>query len=249
MVEDSFKPKAPSSRDASCDGKDNDCDGVNDEDYVNVGTSCGKGECSSTGTKSCVAGNEVDSCKAGTPKPEVCDGKDNDCDGLTDEGMTDNNNNGICNELDCTVNEPLDKYLVLNCYTDPSLTAKMSVDACWGDLTSVGTLPGEMAYIGLDYFDVGTDFNGAGIKLCVHPLWTDCENNEPLPIACDHEIAFETKLFGTQYIWNLISPKPDDYQAEFHFDQTKNPDVASIQIFIFNNNAGCNYLYNAFSCN
>jgi peptidoglycan/xylan/chitin deacetylase (PgdA/CDA1 family) len=71
--------------DATCDGLDNDCDGTNDEDYVLVSTGCGVGECQASGTLSCVAGSEVDSCTPETPTDEICDGLDNDCDGLTDE--------------------------------------------------------------------------------------------------------------------------------------------------------------------
>ncbi|HRE88482.1 MAG TPA: putative metal-binding motif-containing protein, partial [Myxococcota bacterium] len=67
-----------------CDGLDNDCDGGVDEGFVSVATSCGVGECRSSGATSCVAGNVVDSCLAGQAQAEVCDGKDNDCDGLVD---------------------------------------------------------------------------------------------------------------------------------------------------------------------
>jgi hypothetical protein len=246
---DTCAPKQPAPTDASCNNIDDDCNGAKDEDYVPTQTNCGVGACVAQGLLTCVNGATVDTCAPKQPAPsELCDSIDNNCNGAVDEGLADNDLDGVCNELDCEVNEPLDKYLVLNCYTDPSLTAKMSVEACWNDLTNAATLPGELAYIGLDYFDTGISFTGNGIKLCVHPLWTDC-TDEPLPLACDHEISFETKLLGTQYIWNLVSPNPDDYQAEFHFDQTKNPDVASVQIFLYMNNSSCNYLYNAFSCN
>ena len=74
-----------------CDGKDNDCDGVVDDGIASTPTTCGIGECASTGTLSCVAGSMVNSCVAGTPQTEgppgdaTCsDGKDNDCDGATD---------------------------------------------------------------------------------------------------------------------------------------------------------------------
>jgi hypothetical protein len=64
-----------------CDGLDNDCDGSTDEDLG--GISCGKGACQ----------HEVAACAEGQPgqcnpfegaEPEVCDGIDNDCDGLVD---------------------------------------------------------------------------------------------------------------------------------------------------------------------
>ena len=50
--------------DLTCDGLDDDCDGDVDDDYVPAQTSCGVGSCGASGTTSCVAGEEVDSCAA-----------------------------------------------------------------------------------------------------------------------------------------------------------------------------------------
>ncbi|MEK7236970.1 MAG: putative metal-binding motif-containing protein, partial [Nitrospirota bacterium] len=70
-----------------CDGIDNDCNGATDDGIASTPTTCGVGACASTGTLSCVGGVLVDSCTPGTPSPEVCDGIDNDCNGVVDDGI------------------------------------------------------------------------------------------------------------------------------------------------------------------
>jgi hypothetical protein len=71
-----------------CDGLDNDCDGQVDEGFL-VGQTCyvGQGACRQAGSWICNAQGSDAECTAvaGTPQAEVCDGEDNDCDGLVDE--------------------------------------------------------------------------------------------------------------------------------------------------------------------
>ena len=81
----------------TCDSKDNNCNGLTDENVANIGKPCasdsgqpapGDGACRTTGTIVC-NGASASKCsavkdltKAG---PELCDGLDNDCDGKIDE--------------------------------------------------------------------------------------------------------------------------------------------------------------------
>ena len=69
-----------------CDAQDNDCDGKIDEDFSDLGAACtvGQGVCANIGVKTC-AGCSV---QPGTPLLEVCDGKDNDCDGVVDNHLS-----------------------------------------------------------------------------------------------------------------------------------------------------------------
>ncbi|HJL18422.1 MAG TPA: MopE-related protein [Sandaracinaceae bacterium LLY-WYZ-13_1] len=76
----------------SCDGQDNDCDGVVDEDCTCVdGTTqeCGlsTGVCE-RGMQTCSAG-EWGACGGGVePDGETCNGLDDDCNGTSDDGLT-----------------------------------------------------------------------------------------------------------------------------------------------------------------
>jgi len=80
-----------------CSGLDEDCDGVVDNDCAPDGDgdcdfegalpiTCGVGACERVGYRHCVDGAIIDDCVPGAPSVEVCDGEDNNCDGLVDDG-------------------------------------------------------------------------------------------------------------------------------------------------------------------
>ena len=81
---------APKPQTEVCDGKDNNCNGQVDENDPGGGGQCTvpgqKGECAK-GTTHCV--NGVLACVQNRqPTAEICDGFDNDCDGVVDNGLT-----------------------------------------------------------------------------------------------------------------------------------------------------------------
>ena len=72
-----------------CDNIDNDCDFEVDENYRNLGQICvvGQGECAASGRFVCADDGDGVRCDIDPrlPTEEICDGLDNDCDGLFDE--------------------------------------------------------------------------------------------------------------------------------------------------------------------
>ncbi len=83
-----------------CDNKDNDCNGQVDDNIAGVGDPCTNqmGECAG-GKQRCVNGAMV--CDK-PPMPEICDNKDNNCNGVVDDG--DPGGGGLCgtNAGECT---------------------------------------------------------------------------------------------------------------------------------------------------
>jgi subtilisin-like proprotein convertase family protein len=70
-----------------CDGLDNDCNGTVDENNPEGGGACDTGQLGAcaVGTLNCVQGGLTCTANA-LAQPELCDGKDNNCDGQVDEG-------------------------------------------------------------------------------------------------------------------------------------------------------------------
>jgi hypothetical protein len=86
-LQDTCAAGLPTGADADCDGLDQNCNGIADDTYVPTATSCGVGECSSTGQMICVGGALQDTCAAGSPTgaDADCDGLDQNCNGIADD--------------------------------------------------------------------------------------------------------------------------------------------------------------------
>ena len=95
------KASTPSSNE-TCDGKDNNCNGQIDEGNPGAGKACDSGQrgICGEGTTACQSGKIV--CRSvQSPSNEICDNKDNNCNGQVDDGLQRNcytgppNSNGV----------------------------------------------------------------------------------------------------------------------------------------------------------
>ena len=75
-----------------CDGMDNDCDGETDEELGE--TSCGTGICEHS-EQNCVQGFPNSCDPMAGAESELCNSKDDDCDGEVDEDFADTNGDGV----------------------------------------------------------------------------------------------------------------------------------------------------------
>ncbi len=222
---------APKPKAELCDGKDNDCDGKIDEDFSKKGRSCsvGKGECRRKGFWRCSADGRKLECSAvpGSPSTELCDGKDNDCDGKVDEdwptkGQPCSSGTGACSSrgkfvckpdgsgIQCSApggtpqpevcdgkdndcNGKIDDNLVRTCKTACGSGVETCKNGKWINCTA--RKPLKETCNGLDddcngKIDDGITRKcktpcGEGREVCIRAQWTFCNAPKPQPEVCD----------------------------------------------------------------
>ncbi|MDL1870847.1 hypothetical protein FBR05_01420 [Deltaproteobacteria bacterium PRO3] len=174
----------------SCDGLDNDCDGVTDE-----GCACAPGavrDCGidlgpcSLGQQECLPGGTwSDSCSGTVPQPETCDGVDNNCNGAVDEGVL--NLCGTCGPEPAEVCDYIDN----DCDGAVDEGVSNVCGGCW----TVG--PEEYAPGILDCDNVDNDCDGiidetdapviCGLGVCQIQVDSVCQECFPNPEAASTE--------------------------------------------------------------
>jgi len=103
----------------TCNGLDDDCDGATDNlpvDYECLRTN-EHGSCIGKGT--CIGGVEL--CEGPDALPEICDGLDNDCNTITDDGFVDTDLDGAADCVDEDDDDDTIPDASDNCPVDPNL--------------------------------------------------------------------------------------------------------------------------------
>ena len=171
-----------------CNERDDDCDGLVDEDFDRKGEPCvvGEGACRRVGKLACSSDGLRLTCdaEAYTQDIERCgDGADNDCDGMTDEGFQDLGApclagfgaQAISGTLYC---EP--GAVELHCEPSGDATAAPADELCNGvDDDGDGT-------IDLQLRQCETPC-GIGAEMCIAGEWLSCSARKPSDEVCDYE--------------------------------------------------------------
>jgi hypothetical protein len=222
-----------SETDQTCDLVDDDCDGETDEDFTHQ-IQCGVGECMRTGIATCVGGKVVEECAPGTPSPEICDKKDNNCDGETDE---------IC------IPSPSTKDIYLIGYTsDGAVMPKTDLISL---LTSANpqqtSLSVAIGYCGGDTCSLPEEILAQGIRLCNMTGVVEDGCNGPdkpdAPFGASDLLTFSKWLPPGNSVWRLM--EGDIPRGELGTSINAMGYSAGLLTYT---DAGCNYFHSTFVC-
>jgi MYXO-CTERM domain-containing protein len=188
-----------------CDGIDNNCNGEIDEGF-NVGAACsnnGVGACKRGGILQCTANGLGTYCDAPVvaPSPEICNGIDDNCDGLIDNGPlpgvgeTCGSNLGACK---AGVTACVNGKLVCNTVSMPKPEICNGIDDDCNGIIDDGVLPGtgvaclcpgeSQAMVGVGVCKAGTTVCRSGAIVCngcVGPSAEICDGKDN---NCDGQV-------------------------------------------------------------
>lgn len=192
-----------------CDGLDNDCDGIIDNHLIDVGRFCDTGLLGvcEDGRTECEDGVLLCT-QIQMPSQEVCDGADNDCDGLVDEGPDQDDNDNYIKEIGMTCS-PDGSICANGIYVcEPETLGGLSCDGLGQDAEEICD--------GLDNncnneIDEGIEGLGdpcvVGEGVCAVRSAKVCDPSDPLaPPICNVEANMDAK---TEEVCNLLDDNCD----------------------------------------
>ena len=194
-----------------CDAKDGDCDGTADDGF-GVGDECDNGyygRCRVTGTKICDTSDQTKTvCDLPNPSTwpnpadEVCDGIDDDCDGLTDENSWDNDPahdtsgiQGYVIEDVVTITTPSGVKVSVYQFEASRPTAT-SGDAGTGSAVRSCSRQDVIPWSFVTYLQAQRACARAGMRLCRADEWYE---------ACNGTPGDSTYPYGNSYQWNYCN--------------------------------------------
>jgi hypothetical protein len=156
----------PVLQESLCDGKDNDCDNAVDDAFPLKGTACTNallGVCQGTGTFICNGAQNGLSCNitapGASPSAELCNNKDDDCDGQTDEGAPD--------DMIHVVSGGSDYYMYRYEASRPDATAALMGNATHRSCSKPSVQP----WRSVDFDAATAACAAAGRRLCTEAEW------------------------------------------------------------------------------
>ena len=154
----------------NCDGHDNDCNGIIDDAFGTRGKACtaGQGACVTQGIQVCNSTQNGLICNAPTPPtgtPETCNGIDDDCDGVIDNGAPDD---WVTLSVSGTMTQ-IYRYEASHPDANATTIGSLTHRSC----SASNRLP----WVNVPYPDAAAACTAAGARLCTEAEWqTACES-------------------------------------------------------------------------